>query len=146
MNTPNSYSEEFLQYVWENKICISKKLKTTKGEPLEIINVGKRNSDSGPDFFNAKIKIKETVWVGNIEIHKKSSDWEKHNHQNDKAYNNVILHVVEEDDHPIRRNSNEIIPTLILNYPNQLRINYQNLLNAKTWKEVFSRSGQGGSR
>ena len=133
MATPKIMPEEFLQYIWENKLFYSDNLKTTTGEIVEVIDQGKRNTDSGPDFFNAKIKISETVWAGNIEIHKKSSDWQKHNHQNDKAYDNVILHVVETDDSPVKRSNNEPIPTLILKYPEQLQINYQNLLDAKTW-------------
>lgn len=133
MTTPNNYPEEFLQYIWENNLFNSKKLKTTKGEMLDILKVGKRNSDSGPDFFNAKIKIDQTIWVGNIEIHKKTSDWKKHNHQTDKAYNNVILHVVETNDELIRRTNGIEIPTLVLKYPEQFKLNYQKLLDAKTW-------------
>jgi len=133
MNTPKIMPEEFLQYVWENKLFFDKNLKTVKGEKLEIINVGKRNTDSGPDFFNAKIKIEDTIWVGNIEIHKNSSDWVRHNHQANKAYSNVILHVVEINDQPVMRSITEEISTLILKYPDQLKINYQNLLDAKTW-------------
>jgi len=133
MNTPKIVPEEFLQYIWENNLFFANDLKTVNGEQLEIINVGKRNTDSGPDFFNAKIKIDDTIWVGNIEIHKNASDWTKHNHQTDKAYNNVILHVVEISDQPIMRSDKEEIPTLLFKYPEHLKINYQNLLDAKTW-------------
>ncbi len=133
MTTPKSLPEEFLQYVWENRLFYSNNLKTTIGEFVEIVKQGKRNTDSGPDFFNAKIKINDTIWAGNIEIHKKSSDWQKHKHQTNKAYDNVILHIVEIDDTPVKRSNGELIPTLLLKYPKQLQINYQNLLNAKTW-------------
>lgn len=133
MNTPKIMQEEFLQYVWENKLFDAENLKTTIGEQLEIINVGKRNTDSGPDFFNARIKIGDTIWVGNIEIHKNASDWIRHNHQNDKAYNNVILHVAENCDQQIFRNNGGEIPALLLRYPEQLKTNYQKLLDAKTW-------------
>jgi len=133
MNTPKIIPEEFLQYVWENRLFIEENLKTVNGEPIEIINVGKRNTDSGPDFFNARIKIDDTIWVGNIEIHKNSSDWVRHNHQNDKAYNNVILHVAENCDQPIFRSNGEEIPALLFRYPEQLKTNYQKLLDAKTW-------------
>ena len=125
--------EEFLHYIWEQKLFETQNLATSNGQTLEIINVGKRNSDSGPDFFNAKIKIDGTVWVGNIEIHKKSSDWLLHNHQNDKAYNNVILHVVEENDKTICRSSGEEIQVLEITYPEHLQTNYQKLLDAQTW-------------
>ncbi len=133
MNTPKVVSEEFLQYVWENKLFQNKNLKTTSGEKLEILDVGRRNFDSGPDFFNGRIKIDETIWVGNIEIHINSGDWEKHNHQNDMAYNNIILHVVENDDKKITRENGEEIPTLLMAYPAQFKQNYQHLLDAKTW-------------
>ncbi len=126
-------SEEFLQYIWENKLFYPDDLKTTSGEKLDIIQVGKRNTDSGPDFFNARIKIDETIWVGNIEIHINSTDWKKHNHQNDKAYNNVILHVVENDDGKITRENGEVISAFKINFPEHLRRNYQDLLDAKTW-------------
>jgi len=133
MSTPKIMPEEFLQYIWENKLFVAENLKTTNGEQLEIINVGKRNTDSGPDFFNARIKIDDTIWVGNIEIHKNSSDWVRHNHQNDKAYNNVILHVAENCDQQIFRNNGEEIPVLLFRYPDQLKTNFQKLLDAKTW-------------
>lgn len=133
MDTPEIVPEEFLQYIWENKLYSVDNLATVNGEPLEILNVGKRNTDSGPDFFNAKIKINNTIWVGNIEIHKNASDWNKHNHQTDKAYNNVILHVVENYDQPVLRNKQEEIPAMIFKYPQYLKTNYQNLLEAKTW-------------
>jgi hypothetical protein len=133
MATPNNLPEEFLQYIWENRLFYTDNLTTTTGERVEVVKTGQRNSDSGPDFFNAKIKIGETVWAGNVEIHKKSSDWQKHNHQNDMAYDSVILHIVETDDSPVKRANNKTIPTLLLKYPERLRINYQNLLDAQTW-------------
>ncbi len=126
-------SEEFLHYIWEQRLFHSQDNKTTTNQTLEIVQTGKRNQNSGPDFFNAKIKIDGTVWAGNVEIHKKSSDWFLHSHHEDKAYDNVILHVVEENDKPVFRSSGEEIPTFIIRYPEHLRSNYQKLLNAKTW-------------
>lgn len=133
MNTPSGMPEEFLQYVWENRLFDSGDLKTSAGELIEIIHPGRKNTDSGPDFFNARIKLGDTVWAGNIEIHVKASDWNKHLHQNDKAYDNVVLHVVETFDTEIARTNGETIPTLVLRYPEYLRNNYQSLLDAKTW-------------
>ncbi len=133
MNTPKDLPEEFLQYIWENKLFLSENIKTTTGEYLKILEIGKRNSDSGPDFFNAKVKIDATIWAGNIEIHKNSSDWKKHKHTEDKSYDNVILHIVENDDSPVVRMNNKPIPTLLLEYPKQFQTNYRDLLNAKTW-------------
>lgn len=126
-------SEEFLQYIWENRLFDEKNLYTEAGEVIDVIKVGKRNSHSGPDFFDARIQTGNTVWAGNIEIHLRSSDWEKHNHHTDKAYNNVILHVVEEHDAEVFTQSGEKIATLQLRYPGHLRKNYQELLDAKTW-------------
>jgi hypothetical protein len=88
--------EQLLHYVWKHKIFPLKELQTTAGLPLEIINPGLPNSNAGPDFFNAKIKINDTLWVGNVEIHTVSSDWNRHGHHNDKVYDSVILHVAEQ--------------------------------------------------
>lgn len=125
--------EEFIHYIWENKLFFKENLKTTDGEPLEIIDTGKRNRDSGPDFFNAKIKINHTLWAGNVEIHKKASDWNRHKHFNDKAYDNVILHVVEENDMQIYRNNGTKIATLIMNWPEYYNNNYLRLIKSRTW-------------
>ncbi len=133
MDTPKIMPEEFLQYVWENRLFYNENLKTENGERLEILNVGKRNSDAGPDFFNARIKIEDTIWAGNIEIHKNAGDWFRHNHQTDQSYDNVILHVVEVNDQPVFRNKTGEIATLVLKYPEYLKVNYQTLLDSKTW-------------
>jgi hypothetical protein len=125
--------EEFLHYIWEQQLFYRENLKTASGENLEIISTGRRNSDSGPDFFNAKIKIGQTIWAGNIEVHKKASDWPLHNHQTDKAYDTIILHVVEENDKPVFRASGVEIPVFCMKFPDHFRQNYQQLLDAKTW-------------
>lgn len=133
MTAPNLMPEEFLQYVWENRLFYTDGLKTVEQEAVEIIQVGKRNRNSGPDFLNAKIKIDSTIWVGNVEIHKKASDWYSHNHHTDEAYNNVILHVVEHFDQEIFRSNGGPIPVLELKYPEHLKQNYLKLLEAQTW-------------
>ncbi len=104
--------EDFLHYLWKLKKIDFSDLTTTDGEPVSIIQSGTNNSDSGPDFFNAKVRISDTVWVGNIEIHVYASDWLKHNHQNDPAYNNVILHVVYDNDVNIKFNNGVNVPTI----------------------------------
>lgn len=106
--------EEFLHYLWKFRLFDGKDLVTQSGDPIEILKTGEHNFDSGPDFFNARIKIGNTEWAGNVEIHTKASDWEAHKHQNDKAYDNVILHVVHEADKELKRKSGEVIPTLKL--------------------------------
>ena len=88
--------EHLLHYVWKHKLFPLKILQTTKGLLVEIIDSGLQNPDAGPDFFNAKLKIDGTLWVGNIEIHTHSSDWYRHGHDHDKTYDSVILHVVAE--------------------------------------------------
>lgn len=133
MNTPKTVPEEFLHFVWENRLFFSDNLQTVDGETLEIVNTGRKNTNAGPDFFNAKIKIDGTTWAGNIEIHKKASDWEKHNHTGNKAYDNVILHVVETADSQITRKNGSEIATLELTWPEQYTRNYQKLLDAQTW-------------
>lgn len=86
--------EATLQYIWQYQLFNSKQLTTIKGEPITILERGRLNTYSGPDFLNAKIKIGDTEWVGNIEIHIDSSDWYKHRHHLNDNYGNVILHVV----------------------------------------------------
>ena len=125
--------EEFLHYVWEQQLFYSENLKTAAGENLEIISTGKRNPDSGPDFFNAKVKIDQTIWAGNVEVHKKSSDWQLHNHNINKAYDSVILHVVEKNDQPVFRTTGDEISVFCLKYPDHIQQNYQQLLDSKTW-------------
>jgi len=106
--------EDFLHYIWKHKLFFQDKLETTEGEKILIESVGTHNIDAGPDFFNAKIKIGKTLWAGNVEIHLHSSDWQKHNHHIDKAYDNTILHVVYDHDLKLTRENNLRIPTLTL--------------------------------
>jgi hypothetical protein len=89
-------------------------LKTTTGEELEIFSAGLHNNDSGADFQNARIRIGDTIWAGNAELHLSSSDWRKHGHQDDNAYDNVILHVVYRDDEPLVLTNGRRVPTLEL--------------------------------
>ena len=89
--------EEFIYYLWENRL-LHLNLKTTDNEDITILSVGNRNHDSGADFVNARIKIGDALWAGQVEIHVRASDWFKHNHHNDANYDSVILHVVYEND------------------------------------------------
>ena len=121
--------EEFLYYIWENRL-IDKNLKTTEGEQIDIVSTGYRNTDSGPDFLEAKIQIGDKLWAGHVEIHVKSSDWNRHGHQTDKAYKNVILHVVYENDTQVNST-----PTLELkgHFDDNLFAQYQKLISSKSW-------------
>lgn len=124
--------EEFLQFIWKHGLFIKSDLKTTDGKTVEIIATGQYNTDSGPDFFNAKVKIEQTIWAGNIEIHQKSSQWFQHRHDSDAAYDNVILHVVEQHDRPVQVKSHEL-PTLEIRYPAKIMQNYEQLLHSAQW-------------
>lgn len=106
--------EDFLHYIWKHKKIQINHLKSVTGETIIINTVGQHNLNSGPDFFNAKLSIDEQLWAGNVEIHVKSSDWFLHNHEQDKTYDNVILHVVWEHDTDVFRKDNTVIPTLEL--------------------------------
>ena len=98
--------EDFLHYIWQFKKFELQDLKTTANEDVVVKTVGSHNQNAGPDFFNAQLYIGEQLWAGNVEIHLKSSDWFVHHHENDKAYDNVILHVVWEHDTPVFRKNN----------------------------------------
>ena len=86
--------EQFLYYIWKNQKFNTRQLKTVEGADLSVLAPGYQNEDSGPDFREARIKIAEIEWSGSAEMHLKSSDWYRHKHDTDPAYDNVILHVV----------------------------------------------------
>jgi len=92
------FTEDLLHYIWKFRLFDRANLRTTTGETIEVLSAGLHNTDSGPDFTNARIKIGDTTWAGNVELHLSSSDWKKHNHTTDNAYDNVILHVVYRED------------------------------------------------
>lgn len=124
--------ETLLHYVWKHKLYDSKELLTSDGDSFEVIDAGIYNSHAGPDFFNAKIKMGNKIWAGNIEIHTVSSDWYKHQHEKDKAYDSVILHVVETMDvTEVCDSSGRTIPQWIMKIPEAIRSNYEFLLNSE---------------
>ncbi len=126
--------EDFLHYVWKNKFFATGELLTTSKQKMEVIDVGTLNTNAGPDFLNAKIKIDDITWAGNVEIHKKSSDWYAHGHEKDSAYDNVILHVVFEDDIPVYNSNNQQINTFDLskNIDLDLLKNFNQLIKSKS--------------
>jgi len=121
-------TERLLQFIWQFQYFNKGELQTTSGEAIQIIFPGTYNTNQGPDFNDAKIKIGITTWAGNVELHLRSSDWKKHNHHHDKNYDNVILHVVWEDDFPDYN-----IPVLKLNnrIARILLQRYEELMNTK---------------
>ena len=129
--------EQLLHYVWKHKLFALQPLHTTNGQNLEIIDPGLSNNDAGPDFFNAKIKINGVLWVGNVEIHLRSSDWFKHKHHTDITYDSVILHVASDiDAHPTRTNG-ESIPQMELHFPPYLQKNYEELLQEDRYPACY---------
>lgn len=127
--------EEFLHYVWRTKNFDHHRLAIVGGESLEIISYGNYNTDAGPDFLNASIKIDNIVWAGHIEMHVFSSDWHKHKHSNDLAYDNVILHVVWDNDTVILNKSVQNIPSLVLSHrvATSLLSKYSALIRSQSW-------------
>ena len=127
--------EDFLHYLWKFKKFETLNLRTTQKDQIVIIKTGDYLELSGPDFFNAQIKIGNQKWAGNIEIHLKSSDWYVHHHEKDPAYENVILHVVWEHDTEIFSRNNAEIPVLVLKdyVSTEIINNYQSLVSPKSW-------------
>jgi hypothetical protein len=124
-------SESFLHYLWQFQYFDKKALKTTSGDNLIIFKPGMLNADAGPDFSQAKVKVDGIDWAGSVEIHIQSSGWLDHGHHHDQAYENVVLHVVWEEDKPIYRNDGTRIPSLELKerVNHQLINEYQKLIN-----------------
>ncbi len=106
--------EELLHFIWQSKVLQGQQLFTTEGEKISIIRQGLYNKDAGPDFMNVRLKIGQTEWGGNMEMHVHSSEWITHKHHTDKAYDNVVLHVVYHHDKEIIDRYGRIIPTLEL--------------------------------
>lgn len=129
--------EQLLHYVWKHKIFSLKELKTTTGQQVEVIDTGLANTDAGPGFFNAKLKLDGVLWIGNIEIHERSSDWFKHGHHADAGYNSVILHIASEIDMEISRSNGERIPQIQLICPEAVRTNYKELLETASYPPCY---------
>ncbi len=127
--------EEFIHFLWKYRLFHMGNLETTLGQRLEILAPGIANNDSGPDFTAARIRIDATEWAGNVEIHLKSSDWDKHSHHKDPVYNNVILHVVMHHDTDIKDASGEDIPVFEVRHYFDMALfyRYERILQSKTW-------------
>ncbi len=123
-------NERLLQFIWQFQYFGRQALCTTEGEPLVIEKPGTWNHHQGPDFSEAVIRIGATKWVGNVELHLRSSDWLRHRHTGDAHYSNIILHVVWEDDQPVHDAGDFLIPTLVLadRIPKLLLERYQQMM------------------
>lgn len=130
--------EQLLHYTWKHRLFPLKELRTTDGLPVEVIDTGLHNEDAGPDFFNAKMKIDGVMWAGNVELHLRSADWFVHGHHTNKAYDNVVLHVVETDDRPALRSDGTRVPTLVLPVPERVKQNYATLLQEEKYPPCYA--------
>lgn len=119
--------EALVRYVWKHRLFPLGGLKTTDGLPIEVMQPGMENRSDGPDFFNAKVKIGDTLWVGNVEVHRRSSDWRLHGHHTNVRYDSVVLHVAETVDIPLERTDGTRIPQLELKVPPHIAANYEQL-------------------
>ena len=125
--------ERLLHYVWKHKILPLKPLTTSEGVTVEVIDPGLHNHDQGPDFFNAKIRLDGTVWAGNVEVHLRSSDWYRHGHESDPAYNSVVLHVVGEVDTEVVTQAGKTLPQVRLDIPEGIRQSYEELCRTEDY-------------
>ena len=121
--------ERLMHYVWQYRLIPADSLVTVDGRRITVLDTGRHNTDAGPDFFNAKIRIGDRIWAGDIEIHVRASDWHRHNHDGDPAYDSVILHVVDSDDQPIRRANGEVIPQMTMQCSPQFHQRYSRLVD-----------------
>ena len=130
--------EQLLHYTWKHKLWPLTPLTTTDGREVEVIDPGLYNRrNSGPDFFNAKVRVGGTLWVGNVELHQRASDWYLHGHDRDAAYNNVVLHVVGEAYADVLTEEGNYLPQLVLEVPRQVRDNYEQLLHTDQYPPCY---------
>jgi hypothetical protein len=127
--------ESFLHFLWRWRRFDANELRSTEGQPIEVLHPGEWNHHAGPDFFNARVRIGDTTWAGNVELHVRASEWNAHRHSEDSAYDTVVLHVVLEEDQPIFRVTGERIPCLELQgrVPPKILENYQRLEQDRAW-------------
>ncbi len=127
-------NEKLLQFIWQFQYFNQSFLNLTDGNSIRIIKPGQLNTNQGPDFIASEIVINKTRWVGNIELHVNASDWYKHMHHTDKRYANIILHVVWNDDVPVKDALGNLLPTLVLQdkVANILLDRYESLMKAQT--------------
>ena len=120
--------ERLLHYVWKHRLFPSEYLTADDGRTVEVIDPGLHNRDAGPDFFNAKVRIDGTLWVGNVELHMRSSEWYLHGHDADAHYDNVVLHVVDTADAAVTTSKGRSVPQVTVHIPASLRADYDALL------------------
>ena len=129
--------EKLLHYVWKHRLFPLTPLATTQGQEVEVIDPGLHNSNAGPDFFNAKVRIGGTLWVGNVEVHDKASEWYSHRHDRDAAYDNVVLHIVGDADTDVTTANGGRPPQLVLPVPQTVSDNYAELLSTDSYPPCY---------
>lgn len=129
--------EELLHYTWKHKFFPLQPLMTTDGLPVEVIDPGLHNHHAGPDFFNAKIRIGDALWVGNVELHCKASDWYQHGHQQDPRYDNVVLHVCETVDQHVQNSKGQYLVQMQLSVPDFVKEHYEELLHTAHYPPCY---------
>ena len=130
--------EQLLHYCWKHRLLPLGELHTTDGRTVEVIDPGLYNRrNAGPDFFNAKVKLDGTLWVGNVEIHEKASDWYAHGHETDAAYDNVVLHVCRQANKPVVTSKGLELPQLEIEVPRSVSDNYRELLNEDQYPPCY---------
>ncbi|NPD90827.1 DUF2851 family protein [Xylanibacter muris] len=129
--------EQLLHYAWKHRMFPLAALTTTDGKSIEIIDSGLHNRNAGPDFFNAKVRIDNTVWVGNVEIHDSSKGWYLHGHDHDKAYDNVVLHVAKTIDCDVFTSEGRYIPQMQMDVPQRIADNYYQLQATESYPPCY---------
>lgn len=122
--------EFMLQYAWSHRMFPLGELRTVTGSVIDVLSTGIQNTDAGPDFVGACVKIDGMVWNGSVEVHLKSSDWYLHKHDNDPVYSNVILHVAQDVNCAVMTMDGRVIPQLQLDIPQRVRDNYTRLIES----------------
>lgn len=134
-------TERLLHFVWENCLFSLSSLSTTDGERVDVVFPGRLNTDAGPDFFDAHIVINGEEWVGNVEVHLFSSDWVRHHHNDDPAYNNVVLHVVMQADSDVYTQDGRRVKQVIVSVPDYVEKKYADLMTAADVKPCYVSAG-----
>lgn len=129
--------EKLMHYVWKQRLLPATPLCTTDGTPVEVIDPGLHNHDAGPDFFNAKVRIGGTLWAGNVEMHLRASDWFRHRHDTDPAYNSVILHVVTDADCEVTTADGKQPLQMVLPIPPAIREDYAQLCRTEEYPRCW---------
>lgn len=116
--------EALYQYAWKHRLYDAGDCRLTDGRCVRIVSPGVLNTDAGPDFSNAYMVVEGVTWRGNVEIHERASDWHHHRHDEDEAYDSVMLHVVAVDDCEVRRSDGSLVPQLVISVPHDVEVSY----------------------